>query len=71
MTTKSDKPNQSAPRYDDVHADGVAWPSFGSIATLLSGLVASGEVQHCGAKKNRRYALASERRALRREARAA
>lgn len=25
MTTKSDKPNQPAPRYDDVHADGVAW----------------------------------------------
>lgn len=46
-------------------------PSFGSIATLLSGLVASGVVQHCGAKKNRRYALAGERRAMRPEARAA
>lgn len=24
MTTKNDKPNQPAPRYDDVHADGEA-----------------------------------------------
>lgn len=37
-------------------------PSFGSLATLLTELVSSGVVRHDGAKKNRRYALAEERR---------
>lgn len=37
-------------------------PSFGSVATLLTELVAGGVVRHCGAKKHRRYALAEERR---------